>query len=203
MSWFTDPNCEAAAALEHAQLAYAVDFDFPSGHVRLHTGSGDLVVAGNTYTGVGSIGSIQGNPERLKLGSEKWSYSLSGVDPSVIPESEIDNSFGRSVVEYEVWMNPATNQVAGYEINREGRIDGMRRRDGVSPVIMVSVENRLVILDQADGWRYTGEHQAQFFPGDLGCDETKNLESKEVIWGGKRVDVDAGYRGRNYRGPGG
>lgn len=188
MSWFTDPNCEAAAGLEHAQLAYAVDLDFPSGHVRYHTGSGNLTIGANTYTGIGTLGSIQGTPERVKLGSERWSYLLSGVDPSIVPESEIDNSFGRAVIEYEVWINPTTNAVLGYETNREGRMDRIRRRDGASPIIEVSVENRLAIIDQADGWRYTSEHQAQFFAGDTGCDQVKDLESKEVIWGGKRVE---------------
>lgn len=187
MSWFTDANCEAASLLEHAQIAYAVDLDFPSGHVRLHTALGDLSIGGNTYTGIGTLGTINGVPDRVKLQSERWSYLLSGVDPSVVPESEIDNCFGRSATEYEVWINPSTQAVIGYEINREGRMAGIKRRDGgPTPVIEVGCENRLVVLDQADGWRYTDEHQQLWFSGDLGCDQTKNIESKEVIWGGRK-----------------
>lgn len=189
MTWFTDANCQAASILEHAQICYAVDFDFPSGHVRYHTALGDLTINSNVYTGVGSLGSIAGVPDRAKLQSEKWSYILSGVDPSVVPESEIDACFGRSATEYEVWFTPATQALIGFEINREGRMSGIRRRDGgATPVIEVSCENRLVILDQADGWRYTDEHQQQWFTGDLGCDQTKNLESKQVIWNGGTVE---------------
>jgi hypothetical protein len=198
VSWFTDANCQAAAELEHAQICYAVDLDFPSGHVRLHTALGDLTIVGNTFTGVGGLGSIQGTPDRAKLQSERWTYGIAGVDPSVVPESEIDNCFGRSVIEYEVWYTPATQAVIGYEINREGRMGRCRRtHGGPNPVIQVSCDNRLVILDQADAWRWTDEHQQQFFTGDLGCDQTKNLDSKEVLWGGSRVNP-----GYYYRGPG-
>lgn len=188
MSWFSDANCEAAALLEHAQKSYAVDFDFPSGHVRLHTGLGDLVLDSNTYTGVGTLGAIETVPERAQLTSERWTYSLSGVDPAVIPESEIDNCFGRSVVEYEVYINPDTQAVIGKEINREGRMGRVRRRDGDQPLISISCENRLAILGKANGLRYTDEHQQNIFPGDLGCDQVKFLETIEVIWAGGRVD---------------
>jgi len=208
VSWFTDANCEAASQLEHAQVCYAVDLDFPSGHVRLHTALGDLSIGGNTYTGVGQIGTIQGTPDRAKLASERWTYGLIGVDPSVVPESEIDNCFGRSVAEYEVWFAPATGATIGFETNREGRMGRVRRiHGGPTPLIEVSCENRLVLLDQADAWRWTDEHQQQYFSGDLGCDQDKNLDSKEVIWGGSRITPGTGpwWRGGGTgprRGPG-
>lgn len=198
MSWFNDANCQAASLLEHAQICYAVDLDFVSGHVRLHTALGDITINGNVYTGVGTLGNISGVPSRAKLQSESWAYLLSGVDLAVVPESELDNSFGRSVTEYEVWIAPESQATIGFEINNEGRISNARRRHGgPQPVIEVACENRLVILDQADGWRWTDEHQQQFFSGDLGCDQTKNVESKEVLWGGSRVDPGAPsyYRG--------
>lgn len=204
MSWFTDANCQAAAELEHAQKCYAVDFNFPSGHVRLHTALGDLVLDGNTYIGVGTLGTVESIPERAQLTSEKWTYSLSLTDLTIIPESEIDNCYGRSVTEYEVYFNPDTFAVIGKEINREGRMGRVRRTDGKSPVILVSCENRLAILEKANGLRYTDEHQQNLFSGDLGCDQVKFLETTEVLWGGYRVDpgVPGGYfRNPGWRGP--
>ena len=187
MSWFSDPNCEAAALAEVAAVAYAVDLEFPSGHVRLHTWTGDLTIGGNVYTGTGTLGAISDVPERAELTAEQWTYRLSGVDVTVLPESEIDNCFGRSVIEYEVWFNPETYAVIGTEIRREGTMGRVRRRDGSQPVIEISCETRLVMLEQADSWSYTSEHQADFFPGDLGCDFARELDSVEVIWAGKRV----------------
>ena len=187
MSWFEDPAVEAAAIAERAAVAYAVELDFPSGFVRLTTWSGDLSIGGDTYSGIGGLGSISDIPERVQLVSERWTYSLSGIDPSVVPESEIDNCFGRSCTEYEVWLNPDTHAVIGYELRREGRMGRVRRREGREPLIEISCESRLVVLEQPDGWRYTTEHQEKFFSGDLGCDFARNLDSEEIIWGGRRV----------------
>ncbi len=171
-------------------MAYAVDLSFPSGHVRLTTWPSDLVIASNTYTGVGTLGSVSEVPERARLTAERWTYQLSGVDPSVVPESEIDNCFGRSVTEYEVWINSETHAVIGYEIKREGRMGRVRRRHGGAiPTIQVDCETRLVVAEQADGWCFTSEHQAKFYAGDTGFDQVKELDSVEIIWGGRRVDV--------------
>lgn len=195
MSWFTDANCEAEAAKENVVLAYAADLDFPNGHVRYSTYIGPLTIAGNVYTGIGSLGSIADVPERMQLTTERWTYLLSCVDPSVVPESEIDNCFGRSVTEYQVWINPDTRTVVGYEIRREGRMGKVSRRDGASPVIEVSCDTRLSILEQSDAWRYTSEHQAQFFAGDTGLDQVRELDSVTVNWGGQ--SAHGGYRAGN------
>ncbi len=184
MSWFTDANCAAAALREHALIAYAVDFDFPSGHVRLSTYIGNLRIDSNVYTGVGGLAGISGGSEKAALVADRRVYSLSGVDPSVVPESEIDDCFARSVTEYEVWINPETRAVIGTEINWEGRMSKVRRRDGGTPLIEINCENRLVILEDADSWRYTSEHQARFFPSDTGLNHVRENDSLQIMWGG-------------------
>jgi hypothetical protein len=202
VTWFTDANCAAAALRENAMLAYAVDLDFPSGHVRITTWKGGVSILGNTFVpGFNEAGDIlvaMKEPiERAQLYAETWTYQLAGVDVSVIPESELDNSYGRSVTEYEVWFDPETRAMIGYEIRREGTISKPRRRDGAEPLIEIDVEHRLVILEDADLWRFTGQHQDKFFPTgtrDEGCDLTASLESKEVIWGGKRVEAGGAIR---------
>lgn len=187
MSWYDDTNCETAAMAERCSIARAVDLEFPSGNVRLHTRKGTLSIGGNTFLGAGDLATISDTPERASLTTERWTYGISGIDPSVIPESEIDDSFGGEVIEYEVYLNPETHAVIGYEIRREGTINRVRRRDGRSPLIEVGVDTRLAILELKDGWRWVTEHQEKFFSGDLGCDFARNLDSEEIIWGGHRT----------------
>jgi hypothetical protein len=188
VTWFADPNCEAAAIAEHCVLAYAVDFDFPSGHVRLATWVGDLVIGGNTYTGLGKLGSVSAVADRASLASERWTYSVTGVDPSIIPESELDNCYGRSVAEYLAFINSTTHVVIGTETLREGSMGRSRRKDGGVPVIEISCETRNAVLNQPDGYRYTTEHQVTyFFASDLGCDFTRKIDSLDLIWGGYKV----------------
>lgn len=197
MSWFTDANCAAEAIKEHANVAYAVDLEFPSGHVRLGTWRGDITVNGNVFTGVGTIGDIPNTPDRAQLYAERWSYGISGIDLTVVPESELNNSLGGAVIEYEVWMNGTTGLPIGYEVRRDGSISGtMRRHGGASPVIQIDVETRLVILEKPDGHCYTTEHQDRyFFSGDLGCDEVREIDSREIIWNGSRVEVGQSLAG--------
>lgn len=199
MSWYEDPNCEAAAEREHIVIAYAADLAFPSGNVRLTTWTDTLSIDGNDFTpamnGDGQLlVAIQESVERAQLYAERWTYQLSGVDPSVVPESEIDDSLGSAVIEYEIYIDPDTRQMIGFETVREGTISKIRRLDANEPLIEVHCEHRLVILEDSDGWRYTKQHQEKFFSGDLGCDFAASLESKEVQWGGKRVVAGGFYR---------
>lgn len=190
MSWFAQSSNETEAEKDSVLMFVAVDFDFPSGHVRLWSGVGDLVISGNTYTGVGDLGSISIPQERAGLTLERKTYQLSGADVSLLAESELDGSFGRSVTEYFGFIDPTTRVlVATPEINWEGRIDAIRRVDSPdNPIIEVNAEHRMVLLDQTDGWRYTHEHQQQFYSGDTGFEEVAAIQLKEVIWGGASVN---------------
>ena len=64
--------------------------------------------------------------------------------------------------------------------------------------IEVTAENRMVLLDQANGWRYTHEHQQQFFAGDNGLLLVPSTMTAEVIWGGRKAvpGVIGGIAGR-------
>jgi hypothetical protein len=180
----------------------AVDFDFPSGHVYLWSGTGTIEIGGNNYLGMGKLVRVSSAPERANMTVEGKSYQLSGapVDPAVIPESEIDGSFGRPVIEYFGFLHTETHQlIAQPEINFEGAISNIRRVDGPESIIEVNVENRMVILDRSSGWRYTHEHQQQFYPDDLGLNHMAKQELKEVLWGGSRVVIGTGGGGGGGR----
>jgi hypothetical protein len=187
MTWFAQSANQDAAALPRASIFLAVDFDFPSGRIRLWTGWGDITINGNTFTGVGTLGEVSATPDRSQLVAERKSYKLSGVDPSLVPESDIDDCFGRSVIEYFGFLTESGQLVATPEINWEGRIDGINRLDSAEPYIQVQAENRMVLLDRPNGWRYTHEHQQQFFAGDDGLKLIPSTITAEITWGGQSV----------------
>lgn len=187
MSWFQQTANGTEADKEAVCLFVAVAFAFQSATVRVWSGFGDLSLGGFTYTGTGYLGRITAHTEQVMLVSEKKTYQLSGTDPALVPESDFDSSFGRSVTEYFGFLTQAGAQVATPEINWEGRIDSCRRVDGSAPLIEVNAEYRLSLIDQVDGWRYTQEHQQQFFAGDDGFRYVPVLETSELLWGGSRV----------------
>jgi hypothetical protein len=193
MTWFADSSNQNEASKTKYFPFLAVDFDFPSDHYRFWTGAGEIVLNGQTYLGLGDLVKIESESETTELGPQRKKYTLSGVqvDPAVIDEDDIDGSFGRSITEYLGFLNPETKQlIANPEINWEGRNDSFRRVDGEAPLSEVSAENILALLDRSDDWRYTNEHQQEFFPGagDTGFDQVPTLPLKKVVWGGKSVD---------------
>jgi hypothetical protein len=200
MTWFATSANEVEADKSHCFIFLAVDFDFPSGHARFWTGIGDLSFGSNVYTGSGELGSVSVPSENVTLSAEAKTYRLSGVDPSLIDEDDLDDSFGRAVTEYFGFLTPVSHLlVATPEINWEGRIDTIRRVDGAEPFIEVTVEHRMILLERSDQWRYTDEHQQQFFAGDKGFDRLASLENKEVIWGGKKAAPPGAGRTPGYR----
>lgn len=201
-AWFENiANADEAAKTRYAMFI-AVRLDFPSDTVRVWSGYGQIVLLGETYIGLGKLGSVSTAPERSSLTFERKTYQLAGaeVNPSLIPEEEIENSFGRSVVEYLGFLSEAGQLIADPEVLFEGEISNIRRIDGRNPMIEINAENRLSMLDRVDGWRYTHQHQQEFYavnPPDLGFNEVKSLETREIFWGGSRV-APTGNGGRGY-----
>lgn len=165
----------------------AASFAFASATIYVWSGFGDLVIAGNTYSGIGTLGKITPNTEQVNLLSERKTYQLSGADPALVLESDFDSAYGRSVTEYLGFISVAGLVVATPEINWEGRMDSCRRVDGPAPLIEVNAEHRLALLDKPDGWRYTHEHQQIFFAGDDGLKRVPSIDTTELLWGGFRV----------------
>jgi hypothetical protein len=190
VSWFVYSANQTEAAKSRCCAFLAVDFDFLSGHQRYWTGGGQITLFGNTYLGVGELGSISNPPEHVRPVAEKKVYSLSGaaVDISTLSEADIDASFGRSVTEYLGFLDVDTMQVvANPEINWEGTIGTIRRVDGSQPAVEITTDSILALKDRADGWRYTHEHQQMFFSGDLGLREVPSIMQRQLLWGGYYV----------------
>lgn len=177
----------------------AVDITFPSGHVRLWSGIGPLTISGQSFLGAGELGRVSVAPEKTGLVAESKTYSLSATDLTLVPESEIDNSFGGDVTEYLGFIDTTTGSLVDVpEIAWEGRIDSMRRIDGAEPAFVVNCEHRTILLEQTDGWRYTHEHQQRFYAGDDGFSLVNKSNLREILWGGKRAVVgtyNAGQHG--------
>lgn len=187
MTWFEQSANATEAAKPHVHFFVAVDFDFPSGHARFWTGVGTLNFGGFDYSGAGPLGHIGTPPDNDRLVAERKTYQLSGVDPSVMAESDIDNCFGRQVTEYFGFLTEQGALVAAPEVNWQGNIDAVQRRDGKECYIEVNAEYKLVLLDRSDGTMYTDEHQQLLFPGDLGFDKVQAIATKKILWGDKYV----------------
>ena len=202
MTWFAQAGNATEADKSHVSLFVAVALTFNSGVSRFWSGVGSLTFGGNTYLGAGQMGEIGVAPETTQMRAERKLYRMSGVDLSLVSQSDIDASYGLDVTEYFGFLTKDGALVATPEINWEGRIDSIRRVDGETPLIEVSAESRMILLDKADGYRYTQEHQQLFFAGDNGFDQVAMVGAATIMWGGYQVTT-GGNSGAGKPGPGG
>jgi hypothetical protein len=207
--WFyNSANADEAQKTRYAMFI-AVSMDFPSAFVRVWSGFGQITILGQVYTGLGYLGRVSSVPERSNLTFERKTYQIAGaeVDPSLISETDLEGSFGRSVTEYLGFLDESGALLEDPEVLFEGEISNIRRMDGKESAIEVNAENRLTMLERVDGWRYTHEHQQQFYnvnPEDIGFNQVKVMATREIFWGGARVGgtYEGGGGGRRREGGG-
>lgn len=183
---------ELQAARMRARTLLHMGLD--SGSLRFWDGIGPFEWDGDTYTGVGNLGTIGAIRESAALRAEGLEFTLSGVPAALVSIAIGEQYQGRPV---EVWRALLDEDYA--LINDPiktfgGRLDQMVCIfDGQSSQIKVSAENRLVDLERALHPRfYSDQDQQNEFPGDLGMQFGPSLVNADVVWGRVKVGDNAG-----------
>ena len=164
---------------------YAVDLAFQSGAMRLWTGYGEKTISSSTYTGTGSLLSIDGLEEAGDLSARGTTITLSGLANTVLTYALTEEYQGRLVTIY--WGLSGVSDVV--EVF-SGYMDQMTILDEAdSATIKLTVENRLITLERPNIRRYTSEsHKAvRTSKGLSGSDSffdwVSGLQDKSIVWG--------------------
>jgi hypothetical protein len=184
VTWFEQPENEAAALDEHAITVDFVDIDFPTGHLRLHTWVGQIIWGTNLWEGVGKLGEITGGEEDAEMRPVSFSMRLSGVDAALVQAARSEEYHGRTVRVYRGWFNRDTGVlVATPEQRRVGLIDSMRVSLGLNTgSITVTCETELARWQRPRGLLYTHESQQLLYPGDRGFDMVPTIQTRVLDW---------------------
>lgn len=172
--------------LKPALLLY---LDFPSGAVRFWEGIGDLSWDSQTWTGAGSMGSVDFATESTGVQAHGAVFSLSGIDPSLIALALGDKVRGREAVLYLAALDGAGAVIADPVEIFSGRMDHMtitESEDAAS--INVHCESYLIDISRASEWRYSHEHQRQLFPGDVGFEFAATTVDQDIHWNQKNIE---------------
>lgn len=182
-----------AASLAPAFFAF---FDFQAGAVRVWSGIGDKVWDGNTYNGLGNLGTVSPIEESVEAKANGVSFQLSGVPTSLIATVLADNYQGRDVKLWFAALDDAGNTIADPYLIFGGRMDSLEIDDGAeTAVIRVHAESRMIDLRRNNERRYTHEDQQIDFPGDMGLAFMPTAQSTPFVWGSTRVPAYAGAGG--------
>ena len=173
-------------ALDAGDLRPAIFFEgaFPSGMVRIWTGSGPLDWDGKSWTGVGVLLGLGALEETSDVVAAGTTVSLSGV-PLDLVQMAIEEA--RQGLPGRIWLGLLTEDgsiIANPVQAFSGRLDVPEIKDDADTcTITISYESRLIDLTVARSWRYTHESQQVLYPGDLGFEYVTAIQDREITWG--------------------
>ena len=157
---------------------------FTSGYVYVWSGIGSISWNGQTWTGIGSYGSVSAIPETSDLVAAGVKLALSGIPGSLITSALGEIRQGNPVIIYQGFLTPAGAVVANPNNAWSGRMDTCEIAEGAdTAVITITAESRLLDLNRSRERRYEKQDQAIDFPGDLGFDYVASLQELSIVWG--------------------
>lgn len=187
----TFPFSQAAVEImskDNYMMLYAAELHFKNETVRAHTGTGDIVIDGQTYIGVGSFGNI-GNTEETDEASGPLSIelTLSGLDTSMIANTMADGSRGRAAKVMIVVIDDDGTQAA--DILFSGRMGAAEFKYGGNSgdnTITVKVVDRMEEWQRRGVKRWTDESHQSRHSGDRFFYAVAQLANWPLYWGAKK-----------------
>lgn len=176
------------ASLEDAvSCALFVDMAWPDGNVRLHNGVGTITFGGNSYTGVGDLGTVEAVEETIDLQSRDINLILSGINDDVITDVLEDAYWGKDVDIYLGFFNRNGELLADPDNIFSGFMDKVDLVSGAEEIVKLTCTSRAEILSRRNGARFTDEEQQANYTGDVFFEYLAQMQEKTVIWGGEKV----------------
>jgi hypothetical protein len=164
--------------------AFFVEGNFASGPVYLWTGLGPISWNGQTWLGVGTLGSITTIEEGATVEARGITLGLSGFDATLLGDVVNEFAVGLPVTVWLGLFDASGTLLADPIISFAGRMDQPTLTvGGDSASISINCENRLVEMNVAVDRRYTNEDQQIDYPGDQGFGWVNAIQEVTIIWG--------------------
>jgi hypothetical protein len=146
-----------------------VQISFVSETMYVWTGYGNLSYGGNTYLGVGHLGSISSIQEDSTVQAQSVPLTLEGIT-----EDDLSEALGdiRQGLPCKVWLaifNANGTMLGAPTLSFAGRIDQPTISESVDTcTISIKCENRMADLQRSNERRYTQQQQQMLHPSDTG-----------------------------------
>ncbi|WP_273839925.1 hypothetical protein [Providencia rettgeri] len=163
----------------------AAKLDLKSGVTRVHTATGNLVIAGEVYQGVGQFGAIETVSEENTTGPQQLILSLSGFDSSLLGDVMNERSRGRDVRLMMVALNEDGKPILA-EVLFAGQISNIGVSVGDKCEVAVTVSNRFERWSQGLPDRFTDESWQKRHIGDRIFRYVAQMAERAIYWGSKK-----------------
>ena len=157
---------------------------FDSGNVNMHTGLGNITFGGDTYTGVGKLGTISTMDEVSDLSRTPVTLTLSGIPNDLISTLLSQQYQGRLATIFLGYLDTSAFTLVDTPITiYRGNMDTADFQFDKTSTISLSVESRFAAWDTPLVRRYNNSDQQARFPGDTGLEFIEQATATEIIWG--------------------
>jgi hypothetical protein len=164
--------------------ALLAEIHFKSQTVYIWSGVGNLVYAGNTYLGVGNLGSISRVSAGVDLAAGGMVVSLSGIDANLLHESLTDIQLGAPATIRFALLDAGGNVLGTPYPLFVGLVDKPTITPGLKAItISLALETRFTNLQRANARRYTAGDQGIYYPDDSAFQWVEQLNDQALKWG--------------------
>ena len=188
-----DPDVIAALNQPHVSALYALKLDLVSGVSRVHSGLGPLVIGGETYYGVGSMGSVGPQKEQLSTSPTKLTVALGGLDDSMLAEVMRERIVDRMAWLYLVVMGP-DGVPLNASLQFKGRIAQTPIKAGKTNTIQLTISNIFEDWQKGLNLRNTDESHRRIKPGDRFYRYQSQMADRSIYWGSKKDAPGFNYK---------
>ena len=185
MQYHPFSDAMVSAINEGAYIVLAARLDLKSGVTCAYTGVGQLIIAGETYLGVGSLGEISQLKENKTTSPPQLQLKLAGFDKSLVGMVMNEQSRGREVRLMMVAIGEEGKPLLA-EVLFIGQITSINVVSGEENAVCVNVSNRFERWSIGLPDRFTDESWSSRRQGDRIFRYVAQMAERAIYWGSKK-----------------
>jgi len=178
------PGMAAAFQSQVIRPALFVEIHFLNGPSYLWSGLGDLSWNGQTWRGVGSLGSVSTVEEGTDIQARGVTLALSGIDSNLLAGALQELVQELPVFIYLGLFDDTTTLIPDPIVMWAGRTDQpLIEVSGATATITLNCESRLLEMNVLVDRRYTTDDAQLVAPGDQAFYWVTSIQERAIYWG--------------------
>ena len=164
--------------------ALFIEAHFTSGPLYAWSGFGSITWNSQTWTGIGTLGSVSTIEEGSTVEAKGITLTMSGIDATLLADVLGEFQVGLPAIVSLGLFDSTGALIADPVTSWSGRMDQPTIDvDGTTATIAINCESRLLDMNVAVDRRYTNEDQQLDHPGDRGLEFVNSIQEVVIYWG--------------------